>query len=107
MKTFGEWQKEKVNEGLGKNLAIGAALAGGALGLNKFNKTPVANPQTQQQMVQQAAQDVFAPSEKAWNSELGDFRTLKQPDGTIVYRTANGDFKQVDSPVGPKFVRIR
>ena len=102
MRTFIEWQKE-MDEGLRSRLAIGAALAGSAFGAGNVN---AGNPPAQTADV---GQDMFPPSEKSWNSELGDFRAIKFKDGSIVYRTAKGDFKRVKSPLsstGFKFVKI-
>ncbi len=127
MRTFEEYCKKRQDEGFGRNLALGAALVSGGLAGNKLINP--AAPQAQQQVQQQQAQqpgspapqvqqqapqsqddgeDILAPSDRSWNSDLGDFRTFKLKDGSYIYRTAKGDFKQVNSPItGSKFVRVK
>ncbi len=104
MKKFSEWHDERISrkdEGFGRNLAMGAALAGGMMGFGKQSAAAASQPAD--------GTDMLAPSDKSWNSELGDFRSIKLKDGTIIYRTAKGDFKQVNAPLsatGFKFVKV-
>lgn len=126
MKTFQEWCeiRQRQDEGFGKNVALGAALTGGALGgglgLHKLSqtsqKTTPQAPQIQQvtkapqaPQIQQGEEDMLGNNHKSWNSEIGDFRVVKQQDGSIIYKTAKGNFKKVPSQfssTGYKFVKI-
>ncbi len=99
LKTINEPQL--VGEGLrAASLAALTALTGA--GCQPSDKT---RP-TSQAAIPHAQQS--QPGIKGWNSELGDFEAIKQPDGKMIYRTQNGDFKIIKDVVGDdKFVKIR
>ena len=102
MKTFKQYAKEQeLEEGWGKNIAMGAALLGAGFGASKLSSTkaPVKPPET---ISQSADQDSH------WNSQLGDYTVSTDSQGRTVYNSRKGKFISVPSKLhgGHKFVQV-
>lgn len=115
MKTFEQWLTEEhpLEEGMVKNLALGAALTGGLMGGIGYmrsggEKAPNAK-QIQNQSVTSPDAGTYMGSNKGYNSQLGHFTVIELDDGKPAMQTKDGTiYRAVNNRFGKvKYTVVR
>lgn len=105
-------KKENFEEGIlgkwGRGAVAGAALLGGAMGMNS-DATAADNIPSSSYTSPDAKQFSGGDQNYHWNGEIGKYQVQKDSKGRTVYVSKKGNFLRVPSNIDPsgfKFVRV-
>ncbi len=115
MKKFEDWHKEKesLEEGLMRNLALGGAMLGAGMGVGCSDGTCKTNPTKSipsSSVTSDDAKDYLQNPESNynWNDQIGRYTAEKDSLGNYIYKTKNGNFKRTKNVLGQdKFIKIK